>query len=194
MPINDWTAIERVFSKTNAIDYSEVRVLWDTAGLWILAELQDVDIHNTAKKTNDPTWQMGDVFEIFLVTPGSERYLEFHVTPGNVHLQIVWPNFQTITELRAKGLRAFDYMLEEPLLSSWVDVKQQNNQWTILAKVNANAITDNGPLKAGMVLKTSFSRYDRFQDSDQIIFSSTSPHKKINYHIQSDWKDFELLP
>ena len=208
MPIDNWEAVEKVFSNIEKLSYAEVweeapspnfigadvRVLWEPDGLWILAELQDVDIHNFATKKNDPTWEMGDVFEIFLVTPRSERYLEFHVTPGNVHLQIVWPNFQTIKELRAKGERAYDYMVEEALLESWVDVDHENNRWTVLAKVNADAITNRGPLEPGMVIKTSFSRYDRFQDSDQIIFSSTSPHKKINYHIQSDWKDYVLQP
>jgi len=208
MPIGDWAGIEKVFSEAEAINYAEVwveapspnfrpaeaRVLWHSDGLWILAKLEDEDIYNTATKLNDPTWEMGDVFEIFLVTPGSERYLEFHVTTGNVHLQIVWPDFQAISELRAKGIRAVDYMVEEPLLTSWVDVDHENHRWTVLAKVNAEAITTHGPLTPGMVLKTSFSRYDRFQDREKIIFSSTSPHKKINYHIQSDWKDYELIP
>jgi hypothetical protein len=208
MPVGDWDAIESVFSGANTLSYAEVwedttspnfrgaevKTLWEPDGVWILAELQDDDIHNSATKTNDPTWEMGDVFEIFLVTPDSERYLEFHVTPNNVHLQIVWPNFQTISELRAKGVRAYDYMVEAPLLTSWVKVDHDSHQWTVLAKVKADAITNNGQLSTGMVLKTSFSRYDRFQDTDQIIFSSTSAHKKINYHIQGDWKEYELIP
>jgi len=48
-----------------------VRTGWRENSLFIFAELADRDIFNRATELNQRTWEMGDVFEIFLGSGGN---------------------------------------------------------------------------------------------------------------------------
>lgn len=60
--------------------------------LAIYAELSDTDIFNPVREHGAHAYQHGDVFEIFLRAEGAENYFEHHVTPGNITLQLSFPN------------------------------------------------------------------------------------------------------
>src|SRR5204863_1077141 len=69
-----------------------VRVGWRENSLLVFAELTDADVFNGATKLNERTWELGDVFEMFLRSSNGQSYVEFHVTPNNQRLQLRYPD------------------------------------------------------------------------------------------------------
>src|SRR5581483_9783439 len=68
-----------------------VRVGWAPESLWVYAELTDLDIYNKATRNNQNTWDLGDVFELFVRPLPQIIWFEFHVTPEHQTLQLRWP-------------------------------------------------------------------------------------------------------
>src|SRR5690606_5596227 len=54
----------------------------------VLAELEDHDIITSAIRHNDPLWDLGDVFEIFVRHTKRPEYYEFHTAPNGVTLDL----------------------------------------------------------------------------------------------------------
>src|SRR4051812_47158826 len=65
-----------------------VRAGWRNDTLLLLAELQDNDIFTTAKNPNERLWELGDTLEIFLRPVEQSAYVEFHIAPNNLRLQL----------------------------------------------------------------------------------------------------------
>ncbi len=70
--------------------------------LWALAEMEDDDIFNLAEEHNQPTWELGDVFEVFAQQQGGSAYVEAHVTPENRRLHLRFPDEKAIQQIPAK--------------------------------------------------------------------------------------------
>ena len=83
-----------------------VRAGWRGNSLLVFAELEDADIFTRATAHNQRMWELGDVLEIFLSAENSAGYVEFHVTPNNLRLQLRFPNPAAVRRGRKKsGLR-----------------------------------------------------------------------------------------
>src|SRR5579862_5463704 len=90
--------------------------------LWALAEMEDEEIFNLADGDNQPTWELGDVFEIFAQRQGETEYAEMHVTPENHRLYLRFPDETAIRQVRSGVKRHADYFDDPGSLVShaWV--------------------------------------------------------------------------
>jgi hypothetical protein len=199
---NDWKSLARSFSVVQNCSLSQgwrskpetgfkptqVSVGWDSKALWVYAELDDEDIFNSATKLNDHTWMTGDVFEIFLRPAGAETYFEFHVTPENNVLQLRWPNAHAVRNMPPKvpdEIRLSPYYVTPLRLKSWTRIERENQKWYALISLDWDLL-ERKPV-VGESWAFSFSRYDVTQENSQMVLSSTSVHKQVDFHSQHEW-------
>jgi len=172
----------------NQPDFSPatVRAGWRENSLFIFAELADRDIFNRATELNQRTWEMGDVFEIFLGCAGNPRYVEFHVTPGNQKLQLRYGGSDAVARARSTGeLREFLIPVEVFRSTTWVESRLQ--QWNVLAEIPASIVCDSNATLGNAKWRLSFSRYDYTRGAAEPCISSTSRHAEPDFHRQHEW-------
>jgi hypothetical protein len=138
--------------------------------LLVLAELQDTDPFTLSDSPNQKTWELGDVFEIFLQPTGSETYFEFHTTPANTRCQFRF----------AKPGAPLEPLPDGTFASR---VWKSETHWHALAEIPFSVLG----LGPGGTLRASFSRYDAFRHGRPPILSSTSPHPVPKFHRPAEW-------
>jgi len=160
------------------VGWSEIQAAGEAA-IWIYAALSDRSPANSASEPNERTWQMGDVFEIFVAPGPAGTYHEFHVTPENQTLQLKIEDYPTQENFEASKLAP------GPL---WSTTFHTPGLWHVFASfpVALSADQDRGFF--------SFSRYDYQPDLEAPILSSTSPHRNSNFHKRAEWTAFLLQP
>lgn len=155
---------------------AEIRVAWTPFRLVVLAEIPDHDIFTLATGPNQRTWELGDVFEIFLQAEDRSDYVELHVTPPNFRLQL---------HIESPGKPATQ--LDDGVFSSWVEIDAENKRWTVYAEVPAKLVSGRDHIRPGESWRFSFSRYDASRYGSPPILSSTSPHQAVNFHRTHEW-------
>lgn len=178
-----------------------VRAGWRANSLLVFAELEDADIFTRATAHNQRMWELGDVLEIFLSPEKSASYVEFHVTPNNLRLQLRFPD--TATLRRAQTENRFDHlMLSDGVFYSRTWAQPENQKWFAFAEISANAVCGAVGVQAsvcppdtpkrefqlaGMKWRFSFSRYDYVRGRGEPMISSTSPHAQPDFHRREEW-------
>jgi hypothetical protein len=155
---------------------AEIRVGWTPSRLVVLAEIPDRDIFTLVTGPNQKTWQLGDVFEIFLKLEDRSDYVELHVTPPNVRLQL---------QIESPGKPA--KQLDDGVFTSRVKIDTANQKWTVYAEVPSTLVSGRDQIASGESWLFSFSRYDASRDGRPPILSSTSPHQALNFHRLHEW-------
>jgi hypothetical protein len=163
-----------------------VRTGWRENSLLVFAELADQDIFNDATILNQRTWELGDVFEMFLGSSGEESYVEFHVTPGNQRLQLRYADGQAATRARETG-RLEEFLLPGEAFRSWTWVATRMHQWSVYAEIPALAVCGSNKSVNNTRWQFSFSRYDYTRGVKEPCISSTSPHAKLDFHRRHEW-------
>jgi hypothetical protein len=69
---------------------AEVRVGRRGNSLIVSATMPDLDIFTKTTNANQRTWELGDVFEMFLKPEGEDFYRELHITPANTRTQLAF--------------------------------------------------------------------------------------------------------
>jgi hypothetical protein len=159
-----------------------VRVGRRQDALWALAEMEDEDIFNLADRHNQPTWELGDAFEVFAQRQGEPGYTEVHVTPENVRLHLHFPDATAIRRVRAGEAKHADYFGDPEALLSYAWVHRQETLWRALARLPF-------VVASGETWRLSFCRYDATHGAEPIA-SSTSPHTVANFHLPAEWRLF----
>lgn len=154
--------------------------------LLVFAELHDVDIFSRATAHNQRMWELGDVLEIFLQPENSESYVEFHVTPGNWHLQLEIPDAAALQRARAEN-RFDDLLLSDGVFSSQVWTLPKTKKWFVLAEIPVAVICGARLPLEGARWRFSFSRYDYIRGRCEPVISSTSPHSQPDFHRRDEW-------
>lgn len=164
----------------------EVRMGWRGCSLLVFAELTDLDIHNGATSLNQHTWELGDVFEIFLRSAEQQSYVELHVTPQNQRLQLHYPDARAAQSAREHG-RLDDFLTRQEVFHSktWIDAPL--NRWQIYAEIPARTVCGSDQSIQGTQWRFSFGRYDYTRGVEKPVVSSTSPHAKPDFHRQHEW-------
>jgi hypothetical protein len=142
--------------------------------LIVSATMPDLDIFTKATDANQRTWELGDVFEIFLKPEGEEFYRELHITPAN-----------TRTQLRFDAESVPGEFLPDGIFASHVWI--ESGHWHVLAAIPAAVVNGREEISQGEKWRFSFCRYDAFQDGRQPILSSTSPHPVPKFHRPAEW-------
>jgi hypothetical protein len=163
-----------------------VRVGWQRNGLFVFAELTDVDVFTRATAHNQRFWELGDVFEIFLRPMNQASYVEFQVTPNNRRLQLRYPNAKAVAMARKAGSAA-DFVIRKKAFYSQIWLCPKEKKWFVLARIPFRSVSENGQSQAGSAWKFSFSRYDYTRGRAEPVISSTSPHAKADFHRQEEW-------
>ena len=164
----------------------QVRAGWRPDALLLFAELTDHDIFTNATAPNQRMWELGDTFEIFLRPAGQTPYVEFHVTPNNLRLQLRIPSTEALRCAQASNV--FDeFLLPGNAFHSVTWVQPENRKWFVLAVIPTIAVSGAARLNVGSRWRFSFSRYDCTRGGNGPVFSSTSPHAAADFHRQSEW-------
>ena len=165
-----------------------VRLGWRGSSLLVFAELTDLDIYNAATRPNQRTWELGDVFEMFFKSAGQDRYVEFHVTPGNQRLQLGFPDTAAAARAQATGEFGGFLIRDDAFFShTWTD--SERNGWQVFAEIPALAVCGSPASIENMKWQCSFGRYDYTRGVRQPVISSTSPHALPDFHRQHEWGD-----
>jgi len=164
----------------------EVRIGWRGLSILVFAELTDVDIFNGATELNQSTWELGDVFEMFLQAGEKEGYFEFHVTPHNQRLQLHYPDAGAVGRaLKNDGLAEFLIRDEVFHSKTWIETKR--NRWHAYVEIPARAVCGSDRPIENTKWRFSFGRYDYTHGIEKPVISSTSSHSKPDFHRQHEW-------
>lgn len=170
-----------------------VRAGWRGNSLLVFAELDDADIFSDATAHNQRMWELGDVLEMFLSPEGEAHYVELHVTPNNFRLQLRLPD--TAAFRKAQAENKFDHLLlSDGVFSSRVWLQQEKKKWFVFAEIPADlvaggmpALPFTGRMPVPLRWKFSFSRYDYLRGRKEPVYSSTSPHARLDFHRREEW-------
>ena len=159
-----------------------VRTGWRRDSLLVFADLWDADVFTLAKGHNERFWELGDTFEIFLQPEGSSSYVELHVAPGNLRLQLRFEKAPT-----AQDPNPFEKALIRTSIfdsRTWADADRHG--WQVFADIPAAAVGGSASL-AGSTWRFSFSRYDATRGREHPVISSSSPHTQAAFHRPDEW-------
>ena len=155
------------------------------------AELTDDHVTTRSTGHSQDLWKLGDVFEIFIARARSPFYLELHVTPKNHRLHLRWTK-RDFRQVGRKEARLGDFIAPPGDFDSWVRRMPGGRGWEVLVRVPAALWPDARPFGPGQSLRASFCRYDTGPGDAKAVLSSTSPHRKANYHRRHEWRTLVL--
>lgn len=144
--------------------------------------------HNQARRLNERTWELGDVFELFLQLPGKDAYLEIHVTPENQRLQLAWPA-DGLERVFAKKSSLCDFMVVSP---HWVEshVLLDSDWWFTQVTIPVEHLgIDSFPPHQS--IRGTVCRYHYVTPVP--VLSSTAPLQQPFFHRRGDWPAIPLV-
>ncbi|MSU69675.1 MAG: hypothetical protein EXS39_02640 [Opitutaceae bacterium] len=154
----------------------------------VLAELLDDDIVTMGRKHNDPLWDLGDVFEVFVRHTQRPEYYEFHVAPNGVTLDLRYPRLYASRE---QGVE--QYMLDRPHFTSRVSAEPKLGRWRVAVEIPVTSLVRVEFFRTESEWQFSFSRYDCGPQRPPAV-SSTSPHRVAGFHRAEEWRHFRARP
>lgn len=167
-----------------------VRVGWDEHGLRVHAKLVDDSVFSGSTGDGQPTWRLGDVFEIFAKLTDREDYFELHMTPNGHRLQLHFPDQSVIGQIRDGAMALEEMMVDEPVFDFLT--RKTAHGWEVLALVPTATLEAERESLAGCELAVSFSRYDYADAESEPILSSTTRHEELNFHRLHEWTVLEF--
>ena len=169
-----------------------VKTGWTREALYVYAELEDADIFNHEQRFNAPSFQTGDVFEMFLRPCSQESYVEIHVTPENQKFQLRIPSASEFAEPRAQPGIPPEWFVAEPVIESRVRINAPAERWEVAVEIPFAMVCEVFLPRSGDRWLFSFSRYDYTRGRDKPVLSSTSPHAVLNFHRQDEWGELRF--
>jgi hypothetical protein len=163
-----------------------VRAGWRDETLFVFGELTDADIFTNATDHNQRFWELGDTFEVFLRPVEQAAYVELHVAPNNLRLQLRFPDAGWLASM-PKDEAFAKALIPKSTFQSYVWLHPDAGQWCVLAEVPAAAVCARAQPLGGTEWRFSFSRYDYTRGREAPVISSTSPHAAPSFHRQEEW-------
>ncbi|MES2693358.1 MAG: carbohydrate-binding family 9-like protein [Verrucomicrobiota bacterium] len=149
--------------------------------LLVFADLTDESIQTTATADQEPLWERGDVFEIFLQSYGAELYLEFQIAPNGRRLHLLYPG---LGFSRSAGLEP--YIRRDRSIDFALKLDPANSRWRIAARIPMAPLVPARPRLNGQEWRMAFCRYD-YDAAGQFCLSSTAPLTKPSFHRIGEW-------
>jgi len=178
-------------SSGKAFDGGSVTTFYDDSHFYVIADLNDQSIHNSATEMNQPMWALGDVFEVFLRPQSQEAYYEFHVTPENQILQLRFESALFYDKMRnlSDSKPLFNQsLISKKYLKTSTRILTAENRWQLLLSVPFSLICETHAWDPVEPWFASFCRYDYTAGEAQPVLSSTSTYPQPNFHDQSAWR------
>lgn len=164
---------------------------WDEALLYVLAELEGRAPSNPIKAFNVPSFDSGDVFEIFLKPRGQESYFEIHVNPNNQQVQLRIPSVEEFKQVREVGLPKTWYV-NLPDLTSNVTVDPARGKWFVYVEIPHAQLTEAKKLVVGDQWEVNFARYDYSANGEIPVLSATALLQQPDFHRIQEWDVLEF--
>ena len=171
-------------------------LLWDADYLYFRAEMEDTDLYSYGTRHQDFLWN-GDVFELFF-KPAEDKpaYYEFEVNPGNVDLELAFPDkpskvkFDDIvsgTKIDMKTSVALRGTVNKP------DDKDEG--WTVEGRIPFKDLTlTGGKPEAGATWKFALQRWDHESPPSKVQEpSSSAPLTKPDFHRTEDYSPLHFV-
>ncbi len=167
----------------------DVRLSWTPTALTVEADLTDDHVFTAATGDNQKTWELGDVFEIFIQPVGRPDYVELHVVPTNhrVHAQFPGPGLIASPN---DPLLAFDQSHRRARRLH--EHRHPDPKGLEGHRHDPGLGLDVAKFTPGQRLRISFSRYDATPDQDPVL-STTAAHPVIRFHRPEEWTEVELV-
>lgn len=147
---------------------------WYRSGcLEVRATMVDDEVFNDATAHNQRTWELGDVFEIFVRRDDEESYAEVHVTPDNVRIHFRFDDFEHLGRIADPS----EVHADPDLIESTAE--RTDDGWIAWARIPI-------PASPGDILRVSFCRYDAGRDREPVL-STSSPHPVVAFHRPWEW-------
>jgi 2-hydroxy-3-oxopropionate reductase len=163
-----------------------VRTAWHHGSLYVFADLIDDDVTTAATAGGQRFWELGDTFEMFLRRDGVSSYVECHVTPTNLRLQLRFPDGGPAA-LAADGDAFTPALIEDDGFQSRTWRRDDGRGWLVLAAVPGGLAGAGDDGLEESTWRVSFSRYDYTRGVSAPVISSTSPHAQPSFHRQHEW-------
>jgi len=177
-----WLPLRQAWREQTECDFQPgwARVRWIGSSLSYDVVLAARSPRNRARRLNEPTWELGDVCEIFAESPGDSQYLEVHVTPENQRLQLRWTK-KTHDAFSAGKMSLADAMESNP---QWVESASEvsSGYWRVAVLIPGRLVK-NGERKC---LRTAVCRYDCDSPNGPVL-SSTADLRQPCYHRLKEW-------
>jgi hypothetical protein len=134
---------------------------------------------------NERLWELGDTFEIFLRPIDQESYVEFHISPNNLRLQLRFDH--RAAEAKQQGVFGGGDLMSAEVFSSRTWVMPEIGRWYVLADIPGKFVAERFRPMRGSEWLFSFSRYDYTRGLGNPVISSTSFHLVPDFHRQQEW-------
>jgi len=170
-----------------------VRAGWRNETLLLLAELEDAEIFTFAQQPNERLWELGDTLEIFLRPLEQQAYVELHVAPNNLRLQLRFADAAMVEQARKSG--SFGAALVHgDIFNSRTWLCPDICRWYALAEIPVQSVCDKPDPLPGAEWFFSFCRYDYTRGHAAPVISSTSAHTRPDFHRQEEWGTMRFQP
>jgi hypothetical protein len=166
---------------------ASVRTGWMPGNLLVYAEMEDLDIFNPTTKLNASSYKTGDVFEIFLRPADQSSYCEFHISPQNQKFQLRIPSGAHFRSPEKDWRLLRSWMISDRQIQSEVRVDPAQHRWWVQAVIPIDMVADSGLVESGSRWLFSFGRYDYTHGRWSSVKSSSSPHRRLDFHRQEEW-------
>jgi hypothetical protein len=164
-----------------------VRLGWRDDALLVFAELTDHDVFTRATEDNQRFWELGDTFEMFFRPEGQSSYVELHVAPNGLRLQLRFSDADWLTRVPRTDPFATSLVMGEVFrASTWLQPDRPG--WSVLAEIPAASVFETTQSLPGATWYVSFSRYDDTRGRVSPVISSTSAHALPSFHRQQEWR------
>ena len=172
-----------------------VRTAWAGTKLYVLAALTDDSIFTQATRPNQPLYLLGDCFEIFLKFPEGPSYLECHVAPNNLTLELLYPSHAVFAKSRHLSETEFidRFLIHHDGLISRTLINTVEQRWHVFASVDLRLLFPSLETLAGRELEFNFGRYDHSPNLPEPVLSCTSVLSRLDFHAIEEWGRLVLI-
>jgi hypothetical protein len=147
---------------------------WYRGGcLEVRATMVDDEVFNDATAHNQRTWELGDVFEVFVRRDDEQGYTEVHVTPDNIRIHFRFDDFEHLGRIGDPS----EVHADPDLIES--SAERTEVGWIAWLRVPIAAVP-------GDRLRVSFCRYDASRGCEPVL-STSSPHRVVAFHRPWEW-------
>jgi hypothetical protein len=200
--LGDWDATKRAMTAGVRLEFAQPWLPQPEAGyapghVWlgvhgdeliVYGVLEDDQPANSTTQWNEPTWSRGDVLEFFFQPDQRDGYHEFHVTPENQRLQLIFPTNGSFREKR--GHR--HWAVAESLFESATRVNDTRTGWEAVMRIKLARVLDLPRDDGSRRFRYSFSRYDYLPGRERPITSATTALSAPDFHKVAEWSWAEV--
>ena len=162
---------------------TRAKILWDRDSIYFWAQLEDSDLQSTVKERDGKTWD-DDVFEVFLKPSlNHSGYYEFHVTPGNVQMDLFIPQRAPNAYSLYRSADLFDFKSAVQLNGTLENRSDVDRGWEVeFALAWKDFQPTGGRPEPGESWTFSLCRYDYSSGTSEPHLTSIAPLKRKSFH------------